>query len=143
MGIFWAFIVYYVHVVFILTLNDVVSHAVMRMAGGLAVLWIVIGGTTMFKVRDWVKPIVRGISWGWKKKFVLFATVLALIEEAITTTMTNLAPVFGVEIGEAYITASTNYLDVVLLHSVIVFIPMVVCWAFLLSKYDFSPTEEE
>ncbi len=132
-----------VSVVFILTLNDVVSHAVMRMAGGLAVLWIVIGGTTTFKVRDWVKPIVHGILWGRKKKFVLFATVLALIEEAITTTMTNLAPVFGVEIGEAYITASTNYLDVVLFHSVIVFIPMVVCWAFLLSKYDFSPTEGE
>lgn len=58
------------------------------------------------------------MSWGWKKKFVVFATVLALIEEAITTTMTNLAPLFGVEIGEAYITASTNYVDVVLFHSV-------------------------
>jgi len=135
----WAFIVY--SVVYILTLNDPVSHAVMGMAGGLAVLWIVIGGATMFKVRDRVKSFVRGISWGWKKKFVLFATVLALTEEAIATTMTNLAPLFGVEIGEAYITASTNYLDVVLFHSAIVFIPMFVAWAFLLSRYDFSPTE--
>jgi hypothetical protein len=38
-------------------------------------------------------------------------TALALMEEAITSSMTNLAPLFGVKIGEAYITASTNYFD--------------------------------
>ena len=70
---------------------------------------------------------------------MLFATLLALMEEAITTTMTNLAPLFGVKIGEAYITASTNCLDVVALHSVVVFVPMFVGWAVLLWRYDFSP----
>lgn len=69
----------------------------------------------------------------------MFATILALIEEVITTTMTNLAPLFGVKMGEAYITASTNYFEVVLLHSVIVFIPMFIVWAWMLSRYDFSP----
>lgn len=135
----WAFVVY--TVVYILTWYDPVSHAVIGMAGGLAILWIILGGVTMLTFEDRIKLVVLSISWGWKKKFVVFATVLALIEEAITTTMTNLAPLFGVEIGEAYITASTNYVDVVLFHSVIVFIPMFVCWAVLLSRYDFSPAE--
>ena len=67
--------------------------------------------------------------------------MLALVEEAITTTMTNLAPVFGVKVGQAYITASTNYLDVILGHSVIVFVPMFVAWAWLLSWYDFRPAK--
>jgi len=62
-----------------------------------------------------------------------------MAEEAVTTTMTNLAPVFGVRMGEAYITASANYLDVIALHSVIVFIPMFICWAWMLSKFDFHP----
>jgi hypothetical protein len=72
-------------------------------------------------------------------KFIVMATVLALTEEAITTTMTNLAPLFGVKVGQAYITASTNYLDVVALHSVIMFVPLFVGWAVILSRYDFSP----
>ena len=68
----------------------------------------------------------------------MVATVAALLEEAVTVLMTNLAPLFGVEVGEVYITASANYLDVVALHSVIVFIPMFAAWAWLLGKYDFS-----
>jgi len=44
-------------------------------------------------------------------KFILMATVLALIEEATTTTMTNLARLFGVKVVQACITASTNYLE--------------------------------
>ena len=37
--------------------------------------------------------------------------------------MTNCAPLFGVEMGEVYITASGNDMDVVLFHSVVVFVP--------------------
>ena len=33
--------------------------------------------------------------------------------------MTNCAPLFGVPFGQAYITASANYFDVVLYHSVV------------------------
>ena len=38
----------------------------------------------------------------------LRGTGLALVEEAIATTMTNLAPLFGVRIGEAYITDASG-----------------------------------
>src|SRR5579875_3135425 len=71
--------------------------------------------------------------------FVLSATSLALLEEAVTTGMTNLAPFWGVSSAQAHITASTNFFDVVLLHSVIVFVPMFVVWSCLLARYSFSP----
>jgi hypothetical protein len=55
--------------------------------------------------------------------------------------MTNLAPLFGVPVGAAYITASANYLDVVAFHSVVVFVPMFIAWAWMLSRWDFHPAE--
>ncbi len=108
------------------------------MGWGLIVLWVFFGGALMVRFRDPIRVFVARIHVDWGLKFVLFATVLALLEEAITTSMTNLAPVFGVNIGEAYITASTNYLDVVALHSVVMFIPLFVGWAVILWRYRFS-----
>jgi len=55
--------------------------------------------------------------------FVVMATLLALVEEAITTGMTDLAPLFGVPVGAACITISANCLDVVRLHRVVVYLP--------------------
>jgi hypothetical protein len=116
-----------------------VTRAVGLMAGGTALLWNVIGGFLMYRYRNPIRTYVRGLPYSWPVKFVVFCTLLAMAEEAITTTMTNLAPVFGVKVGQAYITASANYLDVISLHSVIVFIPMFICWAWILSRYDFHP----
>jgi hypothetical protein len=64
-----------------------------------------------------------------------------MLEEAVTTSMTNCAPLFGVKIGEAYITASANYFDVILHHSVVVFVPMFIGWAVLLKYWRFAPFE--
>ncbi|MBI3738835.1 MAG: hypothetical protein HY258_07295, partial [Chloroflexi bacterium] len=114
-------------------------HAVVSMGTGLILLWDLICGALMYLFREPIKKFVVNIHLNWQIKFVLFATLLAMLEEAITTTMTNLAPMFGVKIGEAYITASTNYLDVILHHSVIVFIPWFIAWAWILKRYDFSP----
>lgn len=112
-------------------------RAVILMAWGLLILWVVVCGSIMYKKRDTLKVWLQKIPLPWYVTFVLTCTSLALIEEAITTTMTNLAPLFGVKLGEAYITASTNYFDVVLFHSVIVFVPMFVAWAWLISRYNF------
>jgi hypothetical protein len=114
-------------------------RATIGMGWGLILLWIGLSGTLMFLFREPIRAAVLNLRLGWRTKFILFATVLALLEEAITTTMTNLAPLFGVKIGQAYITASTNYFDVVCLHSVVIFVPMFVGWALILSRYDFSP----
>lgn len=119
--------------------NNPTDKAIIKMAFGLILLWVVICGVLMFSLRNRISKIVQKIPIEWKIKFILFATFLALIEEAIATTMTNLADFFGSEIGVAYITASANYFHVVLFHSVIAFLGMFIVWAFLLSKYDFSP----
>jgi hypothetical protein len=116
-----------------------IGRAVMGMAWGLVIFWIVIGGSLMYAYRDSIRERVLKIPLDWRLKFFLFGTLLALLEEVVTTTMTNLAPLFGVKVGEAYITASTNYFDVVFLHSVVAFFPWIIAWALLLAFIDFSP----
>jgi hypothetical protein len=115
------------------------SRTVILMGAGLILLWVVLGGTLMVVFRNRIRPVILGLPGDWRLKFVLFAALLALLEEAVTVSMTNLAPLFGVPLGAAYITASANYLDVVSLHSVVVFVPMFIGWAFLLNRWDFSP----
>jgi len=123
----------------VVTWKNPKMRAVLGMGWGLIFLWIGLGGTFMYRFREPIRAAVLKIRMGWRCKFILFATLLALIEEVVTTTMTNLAPLFGVKVGEAYITASTNYLDVVTLHSVVMFVPLFVAWALILSRYAFSP----
>lgn len=121
------------------TAQDPPARAVARMSWGLVILWVVGGGLIMYRWRDQIKIFVQNVQQPWPLKFILFATLLAMVEEMVTTLMTNLAPFFGSRVGEAYITASTNYFDVIFFHSVIVFIPMFCVWAWLLKKYSFSP----
>ena len=121
------------------SLVNPIMRAVIGMAWGVIIFWIVICGGLMYRFRDRIRNVVLRIPLGWKKKFVLFAVFLFLIEELVTTTMTNLAPVFGVRIGETYITASTNFFDVVLFHSAIIFVGPLIFWALALRRYDFSP----
>ncbi len=115
------------------------SRAVILMGTGLVVLWVGLCGTLMYLARDSVRAFILRARVDWRVLFVVMATLLALVEEAITTGMTNLAPLFGVSVGAAYITASANYLDVVCLHSVVVFVPMFVAWAAMLRRVDFRP----
>jgi hypothetical protein len=114
-------------------------RAAILMRLGLTLLWIILGGSLMRLMRGHLRAIFQNIRINPQITFVFFATFLALAEELITTLLTNLAPVFGVPMGAAYITASSNYVDVVCLHSVVVFVPMFVGWAWLLNRYHFSP----
>lgn len=117
---------------------DPIAGAIVRMMMGLVLLWCVLGGLLMFRFRDAIRKQVQRIQLDWRITFVLFCTALALMEEGGTTRMTNLAPLFGVQMGEAAITASPNYLEVVLFHSVVVFIPMFIAWALMLWRWRFS-----
>ena len=107
------------------------------MGASLAFVWCILGGAIMFLARNRVRGLVQRSPFGPKTTFFLFATALALLEEGVTTTLTNLAPVFGN--GAAFITASRNYLEVVLFHSVVVFLPMFAVWSWLLSRFVFAP----
>ncbi len=117
-----------------------VFRAVICMGSGLVFFWNVLGGTVMYLAREKVRRLSLSLPGWWAVKFVGFCTLLALAEEAITTTMTNLAPILGVPVGAAYITASANYLDVVCFHSVIIFVPWFLAWAWMLSRWAFHPT---
>jgi hypothetical protein len=121
------------------SLETPVSHAEIDMTWGLVLIWVVGGGSLTLLLRGRVSKALSRLPGDPRLKFFLFAAGLSMIEEAVTTGMTNLAPEFGVRIGQAYITASANYFDVILFHSVIVFLPMFAAWALLLSRYSFDP----
>ncbi len=114
-------------------------RAVLAMAWGLILLWVWVAGGLMWYCRGTVNGWAERLRLPWRIKFVLGCTLLACAEEAVTTTLTNCAPLFGVAVGEAYITASANYLDVVLYHSVVMFVPMFIAWAVLLGGWRFEP----
>ncbi len=108
------------------------DRAIILMADGIIVLWIIVEGSLTPLLRKRLVPRLAAIRMDWRVRFVLFCTLMALIEEAITTSMTNLAPLFGSTPEEAHITASTNYFKVVCFHSVVMFVPMFVAWAWML-----------
>lgn len=117
------------------------NRAIIRMGLALILLWCVLGGTLMAWFRERFVAWATRIPLGWRTRFVLLFIAFALLEEAITTTLTNLAPLFGGVTDAARITASKNYLVVVLQHSVIAFVPMFLAWGWLLSRVDFRPLE--
>lgn len=121
--------------------NQPTLRALIGMDIGVALLWIIIVGLLMWISRDAVRAAVAKIPLDWRITFILFCTLLAMAEEAVTTLMTNLAPWFGVAVGQVYITASANYWDVIWGHSVIILIPTFITWAFMLKRWNFKPNE--
>lgn len=116
------------------------DRAIASMAASLMLIWVVLCGGAMYLRREPLTARFRSLPGPRPLVFALSATLLALVEEGITVSLSNAAPLFGVPRGEVMITASLNYVDVVLRHSVIVFVPMFVAWGWLLSRYSFSPT---
>ena len=116
-------------------------RAILKMGIALILIWCVVGGGLMWWLRDRFVAWARRIPLGWRTRFVLLCIAFAMLEEAVTTSLTNLAPWFGGVTDAARITASKNYLVVVFQHSVIAFVPLFLCWGWLLSRYDFHPPE--
>jgi hypothetical protein len=117
------------------------NQAILKMGIALMLIWCVLGGTVMYLLRDRFVAWATRIPLAWRTRFVLLCIAFAMLEEAVTTSLTNLAPFLGGVTDAARITASKNYLEVVFLHSVIAFVPIFVCWAWLLGRYDFRPVE--
>ena len=137
-GIYSAVVVGFLNLV-ILNSDKAKDRAIFLMADGMILLWIIVGGSLTPMLRRRLVPRIAAIPIDWRVRFVFFCTAMALIEEVITTTMTNCAPLLGTTPEEAHITASTNYFHVVLCHSVVLFVFMFVVWAWMLSRWDFSP----
>jgi hypothetical protein len=111
--------------------------AILLMAAALGLVWNIIGGTVMGLVRNPARKLVSKSRLSRSATFFLFATLLALLEEGVTTALTDLAPMFGN--AQAFITASRNYFEVVVWHSVIVIAPMFLVWSWLLARFRFRP----
>ncbi|HXQ78834.1 MAG: hypothetical protein WB788_01015 [Thermoplasmata archaeon] len=141
LAVYSAIFVSFIVAVVLIGSHDPRARAIILMAAGLVVLWVLLGGLITLRFRDRIRLRLLRIPLRWEWTFFLLATALALIEEAITTTMTNLAPEFGSQIGMAYITASNNYLIVIAFSSVVVFVPEFAGWVLLLRRYSFTPNE--
>jgi hypothetical protein len=141
LAVYSAAVVSLITVAILVGSNDSTQRAIIVMALGLVLIWCLLGGVITLRYRDAVRA--RVLSWErpWQLKFALFATGLLLLEEVVTTSMTNLAPFLGSQRGVAYITASDNYLLVIAFHSVSVLFPAYIGWAWLLKRYDFTPNE--
>jgi hypothetical protein len=135
-GYIWSYT--FIPLVWLLNWGDPIGRAIIGMAMGLIVIWTTILAYLQYRFRDRVQTFIYHKNYPRGIVFVLFCIAMAMLEEAVTTGMTNLArPVFGVSPEDAYITASTNYWEVVLLHSVVAFVPMFVVWSLMLRKYRF------
>lgn len=128
-------------IITVLNSNNSTAFARLMMAWGLILTWVVGCGLIMYKGRDRFKKIFESLPGKWTTKFFLFCLTLALLEEALATILTNSAPIFGASVTEAYITGSTNFLQVITHHSVIIFLPFFAAWVWLLKRYNFSPNQ--
>ncbi len=119
--------------------GDPKSIAILGMGTGVILLWILLGGFVMRRAREPLRIKLARYPGGYWWKFALFCTLMACLEEAVTTAMTNTAPLYGPAAAGAAITASANYWEVILFNSVIVFIPSYIAWGLILSRYNFHP----
>lgn len=117
------------------------DKAILSMGICLIFIWCIGGGLAMWYWRDTLVGWMLKIPLGWRVRFVMLCIAMAMLEEAVTTSLTNMAPLFGGVTEAARITASKNYLEVIFMHSVIAFVPMFICWAWLQSRYNFTPVE--
>ena len=126
------------------------KRAIVAMGLGLVAIWCIGGGILMRLARDRVVGLVRRVKIPWQVSFVVFGLVLILVEEAVTTALTNAAPLLGSSPGAAAITASPNYLEVVIgrmengewqAGTGVIFVFWLICWAWMLSRWNFRPAE--
>lgn len=138
-SLLYTFAVYALFLTVTKTQDAIHAHAMFTMAFLLFIVWVLIGGWIQ---RRYIMKHYEKITEPKKHPILFFAftaTLLACGEEAITTFMTNQAPNLGSAIGKSYITASTNFFDVIFFHSVIVFVPMFFVLGYILKKYNISP----
>lgn len=119
--------------------EDPDKRAVVAMGLGLILFWCILGGAAMYLARERFVRWAQAIPLGWRLRFVLLCIAMALLEEVVTTSLTNTASLLGAT-EAARITSSTNYLEVIS-GSVVAFIPWFIFWAWFLGRYDFKPPE--
>jgi hypothetical protein len=113
------------------------ERAVILEGGSLIFLWCIAGGLSFKCFKHPLITNMQRIAIPWGLRFVVFCILFAMLEEAVTTSLSNLAVHFLGASMKGIITASLNYWEVIGLHSVVVFVPMFIVWVFLLRRLDF------
>jgi len=90
--------------------TDPDKRAILGMGVSLILIWCVAGGIAMRLGRDRLAGLARKLKIDWRVRFVLLCIAMAMLEEAVTTSLTNAAPLFGAVTDAARITASKNTL---------------------------------
>src|SRR5512144_1006410 len=90
-GVYSVLLVSFLNLI-VLNSNNVKDRAIFMMADGMILIWIIVGGSLTPLLRRRLVPYLTVIPIGWRLRFVVLSTIMALIEEVITTSMTNLAP---------------------------------------------------
>jgi len=120
--------------------DDADARAKVLMGFLLVLFWCFGFGLLSYYKRDQFRQFFTAIRMPWQIKFIISVIALAMLEEIVTVSLSNAAPFLGSETGKAMITASTNYGEVVFLNSVWpVFVPWILAWTVLLTRYDFPP----
>lgn len=125
-------------IIHIINTGTTEDKAIITMSSGLLFLWVIVIGSMIYIFKNRIKILFTSSNL-YVLKFFLLAVVMCMIEEAIATTMTNTALLWGLSPNEVFITASPNYLEVITRHSLIVFVPQFLLWGYVLSKYYFAP----
>ncbi len=68
------------------------KRAVIGMGWGLIWLWIIGCGGVMWRFKELGCRLAAGVAMPWPVKFVLGCIMFAMLEEAVTTSMTNCPP---------------------------------------------------
>jgi hypothetical protein len=113
-------------------------NAIFFMGAFLIVTWVLVGGLLMRKYQDRITILMRRWERRPKTAFVTCSLLLACVEEGVACAATNLSGVFGDSTGMAHITASSNFFDLIFFHSVIVIVPLLIVWSWILERYGFT-----
>ena len=137
----WAFGYLIVFSLVALTSGPVERSAIV-MQWGIFLSWVYIVAPLLGRVGlPRFKQSLSKFTLGPKRLFFIFATLFALTEEALAVLWNNVTPSFFGQTAGPVLTASTNYFEVILLHSVVVFLPLFLVWAYLLAHGRYSPRE--
>jgi len=109
-GVYSVLLVSFLNLV-ILNSDNVKDRAIFLLAAGMILLWIIVGGSLTPMLRRRLVPELAAIPIDWRVRFVIFCTAMALIEEVITTTMTNCASLLGTTPEEAQAIAAIGKSD--------------------------------
>ncbi len=66
--------------VHILSSGSTQERAIILMADGLILFWVILGGSLTPWLRRWLVPRLTAIFFGWRVRFVLLCTAMALLE---------------------------------------------------------------